>query len=416
MANTQPQPVASKAATDAERIKGGRSVLVGALFLMATSAIGPGFITQTGQFTYQLGAAFAFAILVSILIDIAVQLNVWRIIGVSGLRAHEIANNLLPGLGVFLAILVALGGFVFNVGNVAGGGLGINSMLGLDATTGGIITAVLAVLIFLSKKAGAALDKIVVVLGVIMIIATAYVAFVSNPPVGEAMKNFVMPEKVDFTIITTLVGGTVGGYITYAGAHRMIDAGVQGPEYIKDIANSSATGVIVTGIMRFLLFLAILGVVAGGAKFASDSSIAGQAFGIAAGDLGTRLFGVILWGASISSVIGAAYTSVSFLTHKNTSALVKNGMTIAFIVASTIVFVAVGKAPATLLIVAGAVNGLILPVGFAALLIVATFRVKNMLGAYRYPLWLLVVGWLSWALTVYLGISSLSGIAKLWNG
>ncbi|MFD1617858.1 MULTISPECIES: NRAMP family divalent metal transporter [Rothia] len=396
--------------------KGGRSVLLGALFLMATSAIGPGFITQTGQFTYQMGASFAFAILISILIDIAVQLNVWRIIGVTGRKAQDLSNDVLPGLGIFLAILVALGGFVFNVGNVAGGGLGFNAMLGMDPTVGGIITAVLAILVFLSKKAGAALDKIVVVLGVIMILATAYVAIVSNPPVGEALKNTVLPETVDFAVITTLVGGTVGGYITYAGAHRMIDAGVKGPEYVKDIATSSVTGVIVTGLMRFMLFLAILGVVASGAEFAKESSIAAQAFGIAAGEIGTRLFGLILWGAAISSVIGAAYTSVSFITSEKTSITVKNALTVAFIVASTLVFVLVGKTPATLLIVAGAVNGLILPVGLAALLIVATFKGKKLLRGYKYPLWLLIAGWLSWILTVYLGIMSLGGIAKLWQG
>ncbi len=49
------------------------SVLMGAAFLMATSAIGPGFLTQTAVFTDQLKAAFAFAIVVSILIDIVVQ-------------------------------------------------------------------------------------------------------------------------------------------------------------------------------------------------------------------------------------------------------------------------------------------------------------------------------------------------------
>ncbi|GAA1046106.1 Mn2+/Fe2-transporter NRAMP family [Mycobacteroides abscessus subsp. abscessus] len=415
MADLSPTP--TSVADSRENIKkGGRSVLLGALFLMATSAIGPGFITQTGQFTYQMGASFAFAILISILIDIAVQLNVWRIIGVTGRKAQDLSNDVLPGLGIFLAILVALGGFVFNVGNVAGGGLGFNAMLGMDPTVGGIITAVLAILVFLSKKAGAALDKIVVVLGVIMILATAYVAIVSNPPVGEALKNTVLPETVDFAVITTLVGGTVGGYITYAGAHRMIDAGVKGPEYVKDIATSSVTGVIVTGLMRFMLFLAILGVVASGAEFAKESSIAAQAFGIAAGEIGTRLFGLILWGAAISSVIGAAYTSVSFITSEKTSITVKNALTVAFIVASTLVFVLVGKTPATLLIVAGAVNGLILPVGLAALLIVATFKGKKLLRGYKYPLWLLIAGWLSWILTVYLGIMSLGGIAKLWQG
>lgn len=396
--------------------KGRRTALLGSLFLMATSAIGPGFITQTGQFTYQLGAAFAFAILVSIVIDIAVQLNVWRIIGVSGLKAQELANSVLPGLGIFLAILVALGGFVFNVGNVAGGGLGLNSMLGLDATTGGILTALLAIGVFLSKRAGVALDRIVVALGAVMILATLYVAIVSNPPVGDALKNTVLPEKIDFATITTLVGGTVGGYITYAGAHRMLDAGISGTEYVKDISRSSVTGIIITGIMRFLLFLAILGVVATGVALDAEKSIAGQAFGIAAGEVGTRLFGLILWGAAISSVIGAAFTSVSFLTSKKTSVMVKNALTIGFIVVSTIVFIAAGKAPSTLLIVAGAVNGLILPVGFGVLLFVATFRAKTLLKGYAYPAWLLVVGWASWLLTIYLGWKSLGGIAKLWTG
>ena len=40
-----------------------RTALLGAMFLMATSAIGPGFITQTTEFTVRIGASFAFAIL-----------------------------------------------------------------------------------------------------------------------------------------------------------------------------------------------------------------------------------------------------------------------------------------------------------------------------------------------------------------
>ena len=363
--------------------QGRRTALLGSLFLMATSAIGPGFITQTGQFTYTLGAAFAFAILISVIIDVAVQLNVWRIVGVSGMKAQELANSVLPGLGIFLAILVALGGFVFNVGNVAGGGLGMNSMLGMEPKIGGIITALLAIGVFISKRAGVALDRIVVALGVIMIAATLYVAIVSNPPVGEALKQSVLPEEIDFTVITTLVGGTVGGYITYAGAHRMLDAGISGPEYVKDISRSSVTGIIITGIMRFLLFLAILGVVATGVQMDTESSIAGQAFGIAAGEVGTRLFGLILWGAAISSVIGAAFTSVSFLTSSKTSVAVQNDLIIGFIVVSTIVFIIAGKAPATLLIVAGAVNGLILPVGFGVLVFVATFLGKSLHKGYK---------------------------------
>ena len=76
--------------------KSRRSALIGALFLMATSAIGPGFITQTATFTAQMGAAFAFGILASILIVFAVQLNIWRMITVSGKRAPELIARRKP--------------------------------------------------------------------------------------------------------------------------------------------------------------------------------------------------------------------------------------------------------------------------------------------------------------------------------
>ena len=82
------------------------SVFYGAAFLMATSAIGPGFLTQTTTFTAKLLASFGFAILISIIVDIIAQLNIWRIITVTNKRAQDIANELLPGLGTFLSVLI----------------------------------------------------------------------------------------------------------------------------------------------------------------------------------------------------------------------------------------------------------------------------------------------------------------------
>ncbi|MFF5792083.1 NRAMP family divalent metal transporter [Paeniglutamicibacter sp. NPDC012692] len=389
-----------------------RTALLGAMFLMATSAIGPGFITQTTEFTVRIGASFAFAIVVSILVDIAVQLNVWRIIGVSGLRAQELSNKVLPGAGWVLAALVFIGGIVFNIGNIAGTGLGMNAMIGIDPKIGGAISAAVAILIFLSKRAGMALDKIVVLLGAIMILLMLYVAIVAAPPVGEALKNAVLPEQIDFLIITTLIGGTVGGYITYAGAHRMLDSGATGIDNVGDITKSSILGIIVTGIMRVLLFLAILGVVAGGAVLVTDNKAA-EAFGIAAGEIGMRSFGIVLWAAALTSVIGAAYTSVSFITKSTTPERTRNLITVAFIGVCAVIYLFLGQAPQTLLIFAGAFNGLILPFGFAILLY-AAWRRRDLLQGYAYPKWLLGIGVATWLLTLFLGWNSLAGLAKLW--
>ncbi|GAB3259849.1 divalent metal cation transporter [Alteromonas gracilis] len=375
MTQDTPPPAEGRAASSASvKDAVGRSALMGAVFLMATSAIGPGFLTQTAQFTAQLGAAFACAILVSILIDIAIQLNVWRVIGVSGRRAHELGNAVLPGVGHLLSGLVAIG-------------------------------------IFLSHRAGVALDRIVVVLGVVMILATLAIAITSQPPVVDALVSTVAPDTFDFVATTTIIGGTVGGYITYAGAHRLIDSGRTGPEHVRDITRTSVVSILITGLMRVLLFLAILGVVAGGVTLAADDP-AGSAFRAAAGEAGLRVFGVILWAAALTSVIGAAYTSVSFLTRTTTPARTRNLLTIAFIVLSAGTFVVIEQAPATLLVFAGTFNGLILPIGFTVLLWVA-WRRRDLLGGYAYPRWLLVLGVVAWLLTLYLGYNAILGLAKL---
>lgn len=83
-----------KPQTEAFKItKNHRRLLLGSVFLMATSAIGPAFLTQTAVFTAQFAASFAFAILLSILIDIGAQINIWRVLVVTGERGQEIAND-----------------------------------------------------------------------------------------------------------------------------------------------------------------------------------------------------------------------------------------------------------------------------------------------------------------------------------
>lgn len=206
MAESVTSPSAASAAA--------RGGFLAAIFLMATSAIGPGFITQTATFTAKLGAAFAFAILASIVIDFVVQLNIWRITALTRRNASDTANAAIPGAGYLLAVLVLVGGLAFNIGNIAGAGLGLNAMFGLEPKIGGALSAALAIGIFLSRRAGLLLDRSLIGLGLLMIAMTVIVALVSNPPVGDAVRQMVLPEIVDFATITTIVGGTVGGYIT----------------------------------------------------------------------------------------------------------------------------------------------------------------------------------------------------------
>ncbi len=403
--------------TGAEFVKSRRASLTAAIFLMATSAIGPGFITQTATFTSLLGAAFAFAILVSVLIDFVVQVNIWRIVTLTRMRASELANAAIPGAGYVLTALVVIGGLFFNIGNIGGTGLGLNALVGLDAKWGGAVSALLAIGIFLSHRAGIAFDRLILVAGITMIALTIYVAVISSPPIGEALRQTVFPDRVDFATITTIVGGTVGGYITYAGAHRLLDKGMVGPEHLSAVSRAALTGIAVTGVMRFVLFLAVLGVVHGGAAInlsGGSANPAAQAFEAAAGEAGLRIFGAILWAAAITSVIGAAYTSVSFLTvfKADLSERARSLITVGFIGLSLALYLLINTPPAKMLVFVGGLNGLILPIGLSIFLYAACAR-SDLMGGHRYPRGLLGLGVLVCALTWYMGVKSIGPIFAL---
>jgi len=394
--------------------KSNKGAIIGAAFLMATSAIGPGFLTQTSTFTEQHKASFGFVIVLSILITLVVQLNIWKVIGVSGLRGQDIANKVVPGLGYIVAGLVALGGLAFNIGNVGGAALGLEVLIGLDTTIGAIIVGIIGAIIFISKDIGGAMDKLTKYLGILMIVVIAYVAFTSKPPMGEVVKKTVAPDNLKALIFPTitLLGGTIGGYITFAGGHRLIEAGITGEENLDQITESSILGVSIASIVRILLFLAVLGVVSAG-NVLDKGNPAASAFKLGAGEVGYKIFGLVMLCAALTSVVGAAYTSVSFLkTLSKTINKYEKYFIIGFIAISTIIMALLGK-PAKLLILVGSLNGLILPLTLGIILVGS--KRKEIVGNYKHSSLLTILGWIVFVITVVGGAMSLKNITQLFG-
>lgn len=381
------------------------SPIIAAAFLMATSAIGPGFLTQTAVFTNTLLASFGFIILISILLDIGAQLNIWKILGASGMRAQELANKIIPGTGYFLTTLIVIGGIAFNTGNLAGAGLGLNVLTGWSTEFGATLSAAIAIIIFVNKESLRWMDLFAKVLGMVMIILTLYVVFVSKPPLAEALTKTLIPDKIDFLAIITLVGGTVGGYISFAGAHRLIDAGLTGPTHTKEVGRSAVSAILIASTMRILLFLAALGVVSKGLSLDAGNPAA-SVFQLAAGNIGYLIFGVIMWSAAITSVVGSAYTSISFFRsfhpffEKN-----EKGLLVSFVLIALSIFITVGK-PVKTLVFVGALNGFILPVALGIILLASSN--KKIIGEYKHPLWLKIFGVLVVIATLYFSIKSFS--------
>jgi len=117
----------------------------------------------------------------------------------------------------------------------------------------------------------------------------------------------------------------------------------------------------------------------------------------------------VMWSAAITSVVGAAYTSVSFIRSFH-PALEKNSRVVitAFIIFSTLIFLFVGQ-PVQLLVLAGAINGFILPIALAVMLIASSRPIfKN----YHHPLWMKIAGWIIVAAMTWMSVVGLVGYVK----
>lgn len=364
---------------------------IGAIFLMAITAIGPGFLMQTTVFTQKSGASFGFIILSSLIIDIIVQINVWRIIVASGKRGQEIGNIVFPGLGYFISFLIVIGGLCFNIGNIAGAALGLNVLFGIAVKPAAIICGIIALSIFLFKQVGEIMDKFVSTFGIVRILLAVFVAIAAMPPVGDAVIKTFVPDNIDVMALVTLIGGSVGGYITFAGGHRLLDAGVKGLKAIPQATRSAISGIMITGVMRVVLFLGALGVITHGYSI-DPANPAASVFQAAAGNIGYKLFGIVIWSAGTTSVIGCAYTSVSFLkSFSKKIDVYYSKIIISFIVFSTLIFVIVGQ-PVKILILVGTINGFILPLALASILIGAYN--KKIVSQYNHPIWMTLTGFI----------------------
>ncbi len=305
---------------------------------------------------------------------------------------------------IFLTGLILLGGLAFNIGNIAGAGLGFQVLFGWSVEAGAIVSCIIAAVIFLVKEAGNAMDVFAKTLGFVMIGLTLFVAFKADPPMAEAAIKTFFPDHIDELVILTIVGGTVGGYISFAGAHRLLDAGISGKENITQVSKSSVSAILIASLMRTILFIAALGIVWKGIPLGNDNPAA-VVFENAAGKAGYKIFGLVLWSAAITSVVGSAFTSVSFAKsiHPRIEKYFRH-LIIAFIVFSTIIFLCVGQ-PVKLLVAAGAVNGLVLPLALSIILS-ATFK-KDLLKGYQHPKWLSMIGWMVVVVMTYMAFRGL---------
>lgn len=385
-------------------MKSSRKDLFAASTIMATSAVGPGFLTQTTVFTEKLLYNFGFVILLSIIIDIVAQVTIWKTLTFANTSIQKLSNNLFKGLGTVIIVFIAFGGLVFNIGNLAGTGMGMNAMFNLPQFTGTLISAIIVGILFYSNNLLPKLDFFMKIMALSMVCLLLLMIFKADVDLLKALKFTFRPEKIDVKATITLVGGTVGGYITFAGAQRLLDAGVTGKAHERQVEKSAYTGILFTGFFRYFLFIGVLSVTLMGVMLKPDNPVE-TVFLTYFGQWGKLLFGVMIWAASITSVVGATYTSLAFLRDLHPTFSEKQKLwALGFVGVSVLVNFIFGR-PVNLLVFAGYLNAFILPIGLVVVLL--SLRKTTAFKGIRISPYLQAAAWLIVGILTYFSIVSL---------
>lgn len=359
-------------------------ISMGAAFMGAMVSVGPALITQISNFTYEYKGAIGVVLCLVIIMTFVAQISIWRITAGSNQYIQDIANNMHKGLGSAIALMIAVCGFIFNIGNIAGASVGIHYLINWNNSACIILSMAVAIGLYASNNSKKILNIVAQISGFVFILILLYTVLQHGIPFKNITSDYSgIVNKQDLCYpALSLIGTGLGGFVMFIGAHSLIDEHRAGVNNIHEIEKTSIIGVTASAVMRVLLFFAVYAVVSQGIQIDSDNTLL-SVFNASLPAVGTILFGAIMTISSLSCIVICTYASTEFFQsafHMSQKHIKRNR--ILFVVLTGSIALLYGK-PVKLLMIVGAIVGLTIPL-IILIPIVLVCKYKNILGE-KYP-------------------------------
>jgi len=195
--------------------------------IIAAAFIGPGTVTVCTLAGVKFGYALLWAMLVSVVVTIILQLMVVRIgvvaqKDVSEVIKTEIKNPIFNVILIGLVLIaIFMGNAAYEAGNISGGILGLETLFGkLEWTMGNFTlngySLLIGLIAFIILRIGdyKFLERFFVTLVLLMSISFLLTAILTKPDILEMLKGMIIPTVTSENILTiiALVGTTVVPY------------------------------------------------------------------------------------------------------------------------------------------------------------------------------------------------------------
>ncbi len=394
--------------------------------LVAAAFIGPGTVTVCTLAGVNFGYALLWAMVLSVfativLQEMAARLGIIAQKGLSQVIREEVKSPVLSGFSVVLVLsAIVVGNAAYEAGNISGGALGLETLLGHPTVSVfnielSVIPWVLGLLAFILLYLGTykVLEKVLVGLVILMSLAFLSTAILTKPDVISILKNMLLPQFPDEGILTivALIGTTVVPYNLFLHA-SLAKTKWNNKSDIKLARKDTVLAVVLGGIVSMSIIISAAAINIKEVGNAADLALALEPlFGVNA----KYFLSVGLFAAGITSAItaplAAAYVASGCLGWQTDLKSKRFRAVWMFILGLGVVFSSVGFKSIEIIKFAQVANGLLLPVIAGFLLWV--MNKASVLGVYKNSKFQNFLGLIILVITILLGLKVILSVFNL---
>lgn len=423
----EPRPASGPDASGGDPPKSGKrkGSLFGPGLIIAASFIGPGTITTSIVTGASYGFALAWAIVFSIVATIVLQEMASRLglggrISLGEAMRRTFANPVAKILMVILVVAaIGIGGAAYAGGDTTGTALAVSSVLPIPVwiIVVAIILAIAGLLISGSYKV---VEKVLMVMVVILALLFIATTFVVQPPFLEALKGMFVPSIPAGAALTAiaLIGTTVVPYNVFLHASLVQEnwGDMEENKAIREARIDTVSSIAIGGMIT----LAVMATAFGGMFVHGISAETGtdlaKALEPLLGDAAGWVFAIGLFCAGFTSALagplGAAYAICGVLGLSTDMKSWSFRLVWILVLAVGAIIALTGFEPVSIIIIAQAANGLLLPI--IAIFLLITMNNKELLGKHANGIVSNVVGVLITLVVIGLAVYQLGGLIGLW--
>ncbi len=228
--------------------------------LIAAAFIGPGTLTTCTmvgvQTSYSLLWAMLFAIIATIILqEMAARLGFATQEGLGEAFNKQFTKGISRYIVFFLVIgAIIIGNAAYESGNISGGVLGLELLVGDTKVLPIVIGAFCFLLMLFGRYKW--VERILIGLVVIMSICFLITAIIVKPNLVEVLKGFIPNQnsEVDFLLIMAVIGTTVVPYNLFLHASTISKKWKKGSA-LKSVRIENATSIVMGGLISILIII-----------------------------------------------------------------------------------------------------------------------------------------------------------------